>query len=504
VAALRRVPALVGLGLAVSAVVVAGETALCRVVLDHHLPDIVMVYLLGVVLLAIRFGYAASLPATVMSVLAFDFFFTPPYLSFSVQDKSFFLTFVLMAFVASVISNQTERLVRREVRTAKLYAMSRELTVAGSADEMAHAACGHLAGAFESQAWMVLPEPDGERVLGETPGAAPPPAHVVARAAGILASGGRELEEPEASGRQSESLLALTASRGIVGVVVLRSRAVTRLGRASSRELLDAFATQIALGLERTRLAEEAQRAQLQVQTERLRNALLSSVSHDFRTPLGVIKGAVTAIIDQSATMSAARRSEHLQTISEEATRLNRLLRNLLSMTSLEAGTMRAQKEWQPLEDVVGVALNRLDEQLGHRVVKVEIEPSAALAPFDASLIEQVLVNLVENAGKHTPLDLPIRIGARRVGDDVEVEVADEGPGVPLDQREAIFDKFHRVAPGTPGMGLGLTICRGIVTAHGGRIWCDERPKGGAVFRFTLPAAAPPAMGALPELSAEP
>lgn len=382
--------------------------------------------------------------------------------------------------------------------------MSRELTVASSADEMAHAACRHLAGAFDSEAWMVLPGLDGESVLGETPESARPPARTVTRAVEMLSSGGRRLHDLEAKDGRSERLLALMASRGVAGVIVLRPRAGRNLGRASSRELLDAFATQITLGLERTRLAVEAQRAHLQVQTERLRNALLSSVSHDFRTPLGVIKGAVTAIIEQSATLSAARRTEHLQTISEETTRLNRLLRNLLSMTSLEAGTMRARKEWQPLEEVIGVALNRLDEQLGHRDVKVEIEPGAALAPFDASLIEQVLVNLVENAGKHTPVGLPIRIGARRVGDDVEVEVADRGPGVPPDQREAIFDKFHRGAPGTPGMGLGLTICRGIVTAHGGRIWCEERAQGGAVFRFTLPAATPPTIAALPELSTEP
>jgi two-component system sensor histidine kinase KdpD len=346
-----------------------------------------------------------------------------------------------------------------------------------------------------------LPGLDGESVLGGTPESARPPARTVARAVEMLSSGGRRLDDLEADDSQPERLLALRASRGTAGVIVLRPRGRMRLGRASSRELLDAFATQIALGLERTRLAEEAQRAHLLVQTERLRNALLSSVSHDFRTPLGVIKGAVTAIIEQSTTLSAARRSEHLQTISEETTRLNRLLRNLLSMTSLEAGTMRARKEWQPLEEVIGVALNRLDEQLGRRDVKVEIEPSAALAPFDASLVEQVLVNLVENAGKHTPVGLPIRIGVRRVGDDVEVEVADKGPGVPPDQREAIFDKFHRGTPGTPGMGLGLTICRGIVTVHGGRIWCEERAQGGAVFRFTLPAAAPPTLTALPELS---
>jgi two-component system sensor histidine kinase KdpD len=472
---LQRVPRLVGLGLGVSLAAVVAETAVCRLLLDQHLPDIVMVYLLGVVLLAVRFGYAASLPATAFSVLAFDFFFTPPYLSFDVQDKRFLLTFLLMAFVAAVISNQTERIVRREVRTAKLYAMTRELSIAGASGEMARAACRHLAEAFDADVWVVLDRQEGgTETFGAVAGSEPPP---------------------------ESTRVPLGSALGVDGFIALRPTR-RQLSRTSNRELLDAFANQLTLALQRAKLADEAQHAHLEVQTERLRNALLRSVSHDFRTPLGVIKGSVTAIIEQGAQLSAARQAEHLKTISEETTRLNRLLRNLLSMTSLESGTLRARKAWHPLEEVIGVALNRLDEQLEDRRLTVAIEPAAALAPFDATLIEQVLVNLVENAAKYTPRGLPIRIGARRVGEAIEVEVEDQGPGVPVDQREVIFDKFHRAVSGGHGMGLGLTICRGILTAHGGRVWCEQGAQGGSIFRFSLPSPEAPVLTSLPEAPA--
>jgi two-component system, OmpR family, sensor histidine kinase KdpD len=353
------------LGLTAALGVVVVVTAFAWFALDRdRLPEIVMTYLLGVVVIAMRFGYAPSLLASVASVAAFDFFFTAPYLSFAVSDKHFVLTLVVMFLVALVISYLTEG--------------------------------------------------------------------------------------------------------------IRRSEAVAR---------------------ERGREAE----------TERLRNAVLSSVSHDLRTPLAVVMGAVTSLIDGEATLPTERKREYLRTIANEAARLNRLVRNLLDMTSLEAGVMRARKQWQPLEEVVGVALGRLEEVLQGRPVRVHIAPEASLAPFDASLIEQVLINLVENAVKYTPPDTPVEIDARRVDGAVEIEVADRGPGVPRGKEEQIFEKFERAAGTASGMGLGLTICRGIVAAHGGRIWCAKRDEGGASFRFLLPCeGAPPSMRELPEAVGEP
>jgi two-component system sensor histidine kinase KdpD len=327
--------------------------------LDRRPTDVLMILLLGVVLTALRFGYAASLMTAVLSVLAFDYFFIEPYFSLEVYDRRYILTFAVMLFVALVISNQTEHL--------------------------------------------------------------------------------------------------------------RRSMAATR-----EREI--------------------------EIENERLRNSLLSSVSHDLRTPLAVVKGVATALLEQEDTLPRERRREYLQAISDEASRLNRFVGNLLDVTSLEAGGLRARKDWQPLEEVIGVALNRMEDQLGARPVQVRIAPDAALASFDSALIEHVLVNLVENATKYTPPDSPLEINTRRVRSGIEVEVADGGPGVPPGQEEQVFTKFHRATGAAAGMGLGLTICRGIVTVHGGRIWCKNRPEGGASFRFVLPSQEPaPDIKALPD-----
>jgi K+-sensing histidine kinase KdpD len=348
-----------GVAVLASVVTVGLAAAVGWFLLDRRLTDVVMTFLMGVVLMAVWFGYAASLVTTVLSVAAFDFFFTEPYFSLDVYDRRHVLTFAVMLFVALVISNQTEHL--------------------------------------------------------------------------------------------------------------RRSMAVTREREA-------------------------------EIQNERLRNALLSSVSHDLRTPLGVVKGSATALLEQEKTLTPERRREYVQAISNEANRVDRLVRNLLDMTSLEAGALRVRKEWQPLEEVVGVALGRLEDQLGPRPVQVRIDPAAAVAPFDSTLIEHVFVNLVENALKYTPAPSPLEINARRVDAGVEVEVADAGAGVPPGEEERVFAKFHRASDTALGMGLGLTICRGIVTAHGGRIWCENRPTGGASFRFLLPCGEhPPPMSGLPE-----
>ncbi len=446
-------PASLALGIAAGLVVVGVGTAVCALLLRQRLTDVVMVYLLGVVVVAMRFGYAPSLFTAAASVAAFDFFFVAPYYSFAVADKRYVVTFAIMLFVALVISDRTERIRRiaaaareREVRTARLYAMSRELAVARSSDEVMRVGRRHFDEVFQSDVRLLVSDAGG--VIQRT-----------------------EAAEPE-------------------GEV----------------DLMDTFASQIGLAMERARLGEDAQRAQLEVQNERLRNALLSSVSHDLRTPLAVIKGAVTALLDGDPNLTESRRAENLAAISDEASRMNRLVSNLLGMTSLEAGALRVRnKEWQPLEEVIGVALNRLDEQLDDRVVRVQIPPDASLVPFDATLIEQVFVNLVENAIKYTPPSTAISITARRMARGVEVVVADSGPGVPAGEEESIFEKFHRAARTEPGMGIGLTICRGIVVAHGGTIRYAPAEGGGASFRFVLPLdAAGPPESILPEMAGEP
>jgi two-component system sensor histidine kinase KdpD len=498
---------------AASVAIVTADTIMARVALDHRVADVVMFYLLGVVIVAMRFGYLASLIASVLSVASFDFFFVPPYLSFAVSDKRYVTTFAIMLFVAFVIANLMDRIRRdarrvrrREVRTASLYAMSRELAVASSSADIARVARQHLHHVFESEVTVLLADGAGGLRSSEPPGALEEPDHSNGRLTRlalelIVAGSGAGHHPASCHAATGEELVALRASSGAFGVLVVVPPQPDFFESADHRDLLDMFANQVALAIERARLSEDAQRALFDVQKERLRNALLSSVSHDLRTPLAVVKGAVTALLERGDELSSSRRQEYLETISDEASRLNRLVRNLLNMTSLEAGALRARKQWHPLEEIVGVALDRMDEVLKDRPVRVDVAAEAAIAAFDATLLEQVLINLVENAVRYTPAGSAIDIRTTREDGGVLVEVADRGPGVPPGQEERIFEKFNRAAPPTTGgMGLGLTICRGILTAHGGTIWCENRPDGGAAFRFWLPhETEPPPMDRLPE-----
>jgi two-component system sensor histidine kinase KdpD len=251
--------------------------------------------------------------------------------------------------------------------------------------------------------------------------------------------------------------------------------------------------------MDRVRLAEQAQQVQVQMEAERLRSAVLSSVSHDLRTPLSVITGAASALLESDAAIAEASRRDLAQTIHEEAQRLNRLVRNLLDMTRLASGALKVAKEWQALEGVIGAALGRLEEQLSGRVVKTYVDTSLPLVPIDGVLIEQVLINLLENAAKYTPAGTPIEISARQRDSEVVMEVADRGPGVPADLADRVFEKFFRLPREREGggAGLGLAICRGLVEAHGGKIWVEPREGGGSLFRFTLPIeGSPPEIGA--------
>jgi two-component system sensor histidine kinase KdpD len=313
----------------------------------EQVADVVMVYLLGVVIVSLSFGYGPSLLVAVLSVVSFEFFFIPPAFSFAVQDLRHSPTFLVMFVVAFVVS--------------------------------------HLAKRIRDQ-------------------------------------------------------------------------------------------------------ADAARRATLRAETEQLRNALLSSISHDLRTPLTVVTGATSALLGDHAPTDEAKRRTLIMTAHEEALRLNRLVANLLDMTRLDAGALKVKKELQPLEEVVGSALYRLEDRLRGRAVGTNLPGDLPLVPFDAILIEQVLINLIENATKYAPPGGPIDIAVRAIDGEVEVEVADRGPGVNAADAELVFEKFYRAREGEGGgVGLGLTICRGIVSAHRGRIWVDPRPQGGASFRFTLP-----------------
>jgi two-component system sensor histidine kinase KdpD len=466
----------------------------------NQLPDVVMVYLLGIVLVALRFGYGPSLLAAVLSVLFFDFFFIPPLYTFAVRDLSHIVTFGVMFLVAVVISGLTQRVraqaeaaAQREQRTASLYALSRELAATKQVEDIAQIAARHLFDALGMEAALLVPTADRSSVVAVHVGR-----HALAIDDKEQAVAEWVWDHERAAGFSTDTLpsaratyLPLLASRGKVAVLGVRTEDPKRRLTPETRQHLAAFANQIASAIERTELASEAQWAQLQMETEQMRSSLLSSVSHDLRTPLAVVTGAASTLLED--TVGAATRRELTETILQEAQRLNRLVRNLLDMTRLEAGALRVNKEWQPLEEVVGSALNRMDEALAGRQLAIDLARDLPLVPLDAVLIEQVLVNLLENAVKYTPPGSPIEIRASIRPGGVEVVVADRGPGIPSGEEQRIFEKFQR-AHGAPGggVGLGLAICLGIVMAHGGQLFARNREGGGAEFRFQLPVEGRP------------
>jgi two-component system sensor histidine kinase KdpD len=262
----------------------------------------------------------------------------------------------------------------------------------------------------------------------------------------------------------------------------------------AERRLLEALAAQAGAALERLALAEQSRRTAVEVEAERLRTALLSSLSHDMRTPLAAVEGAATTLLQDASALDDATRRELAATIVQESQRMSRLVANLLDMIRVETGALGVQKEWQLLSDVAGVALIRMDEQLRDHPVRTDFPASLPLVPVDEVLLEQVFVNLLENAARYTSPGTPIELGAEERGpQEVIAYVADRGPGIPAGEEERIFEKFHRAGSTVgSGVGLGLTICRGIVTAHGGRMWAENRIGGGAVFRFTIPITGTP------------
>jgi len=487
-------------GYLAGAAVVGASTLMAWIVFGRvELTDVTMLLLLGVVVVAMRFGYGPSLLAAALSVVAFDFFFVRPYWSFAVSDPRHIVTFAVMFLVAVVISHLTKRIRdhaeharERERRTASLYALSRDVGALQSTKPLLEAAARHVREVFggvkvaflmprhdDRDALEVVYADDGTFIANDTDLGVADWVWVNERSAG---AGTATLPTSRAM------ILPLKGAGARVAVLALFPSESAMLGTAEERQLLETFAGLIGSALERILLADEARGARLRMETEQLRNALLSSVSHDLKTPLAVVTGATSALLEEGAPKDEVTRRELIQTAHEEAQRLNRLVRNLLDMTRLEAGALKVNKNLESLEEVVGSALNRMEDRLRGRDVKATIPVDLPLVALDAALVEQVLINLLENATKYTPEGSPIDIEAKEKDGEVEVDVADRGPGVSAADVDRIFEKFYRAHEREGGgVGLGLTICRGVVTAHGGRIWVDARPGGGAVFHFALP-----------------
>jgi two-component system sensor histidine kinase KdpD len=431
-----------------------------------------------------------------MSVGAFDFFFVPPYYTFAVSDTQYFVTFSVMLVVAVVISGlaariraQAESAREREGRMAALYAMSRELASTRGVEGLLAVATRHITELFRARVAILLPDTSGR--LGEVAVGAEFPMET-----SEVAVSQWVYDHGQVAGQGTDTLpgaaglyVPLLGSRGAVGVLGLRPTDPRSLQAPEQLHQVETFASQTALAIERAQLAAAAEQAQVRAETERLRNSLLSSVSHDLRTPLASITGAASTLLENEARLDAATRRDLLEALHEEADRLNRLVQNLLEMTRLEAGALVPHTAWHSVEEVVGAALGRFGKSLAERPVTTRIPAELPLVPMDDVLIEQVLINLIDNAIKYTPAGTPIEVSAEETGAAVVVEVADRGPGLRPGEERLIFEKFHRTdpAPSVRGAGLGLAICQGIIQAHGGRIWAENRPAGGVALRFALP-----------------
>jgi two-component system sensor histidine kinase KdpD len=477
-----------------------------------HPTNLVMIYLLGVVVVALRFGRGPSIFASVLAVAAFDVLFVPPRWTFAVADTQYVLTFAVMLMTGLVISAlvarvrfQAESARGRERSTAALYALSRELAASQNREQIARIAVRHVREATDARAVVLLPGEDRRLVpLGIDVGGFEPSSHDEAVAKWVLEHGQTAgLGTATLPGAQA-LYLPLAGSRqaaGVLGVLPAQGRTSIDL---EQQHLLQTFADLVALAIQRAELAAEAERIRLGMETERLRSSLLSAVSHDLRTPLSAITGAGSTLLDSDTSLDPSVRRELASSILKESERLNRLVANLLDMTRLQAGALEVHKEWQPVEEAIGASLERLARQLKDRPLTTHIAPDLPFVPLDDLLIQQVLVNLLENAVRHTPPGTPIEVAARAETDAVVIEVADRGPGLP-DPPGRLFEMFYRAASGNSrsGTGLGLAICRGIVELHGGKIDAANRPGGGAVFRFRLPVQGSPP-GAIGESSSNP
>ena len=470
------------------------------------LANMIMLYLLGTVGIALRYGRGPGIFASFLSVAAFDFFFVPPRFSFSVTDTQYLLTFVMMLMVSLIISNLTSSLRYqarianyRERRTNALNAMSKALSSALMVDQIIQISNEHLVGIFQSQIAILLPD-SHEKIHQPLTDTSSIPGQLDLGVAQWV------FDNQQRAGFGTNTLPAnvllyipLQAPMRTRGVLAIAPNQQMALFQPEQQQLLATFAAQIALALERVHYVEVAQDALISMEAERLRNSLLSAISHDLRTPLTAIVGLSSTLAEQSH-MEETTRAELIHAINEEALHMSSLIINLLDMARLQSGKVMLNLQWQPIDEVIGSALRISAHVLATHQIQLKLADNLPLLEFDAVLIERVLCNLLENASKygHNHIDIEAKIH----NDLFELSISDNGPGLPAGMEEKIFEKFTRgeKESSTSGVGLGLAICRAIIEAHGGKIEGLSLPVRGARICFSLPLGHPPRITAEPWL----
>jgi two-component system sensor histidine kinase KdpD len=481
--------------------VVVAATLLGHLIRELVAPtNLVMIYLLGVVVTAVFWGLGPSILVSALSVMAFDFFFIAPSLKLTVYDTQYLFTFaalflvgVIISYLASRMRRHTEVARERERQTAALYALSRDLAVSNDLDSYVQAVMKGTKETFGYDVVIFLPDVQNKGTLKPYTEDSN-----ITVAENELAAAIWSFQHQRMVGHGTDTLpnakaryLPLVTARGMVGVMSLSSAEANSELTIEQERLLEAYADLAALAIEGILLAQEAHNTQALKAKEKLQTALLNAISHDLRTPLVSIIGVLSSLQEEGISLDEASRKNLIQVAREEAERLNHLITNLLDQSRIEAGAMRISRQPSQVQDLVGAALEQLGSRSSGRPIKIATPPELPFLLVDFGLIVQTLVNVLDNALKYSPPPSPIEITGRQVGEEVHLEVADRGIGIPPQDLTRVFDKFYRIQyPGNvAGTGLGLSICKGIVEAHGGRIAAENRPGGGTIIKLMLPVA---------------
>jgi two-component system sensor histidine kinase KdpD len=488
--------------------------------------NVTLIFLLLCFVLSLVVGAGPGVLAAIVSFLAFDFFFIPPFYTFTVDKSHHVLALFVYLGVAVVsaqlvahIRSRSEVAERAQRRTELLYELNAALIADVTVEEVLATIVERVVHIYGARGCRILLPNDeetltGERMLEVRSWFPPESSREIDRQQRAIAdwvlqhrepAGLNTLDKRSYRSRRGGTVrpvplvrkapdvlyLPIATSQHTIGVLEISSREERGVFTEEDQELLGSFSNQAALALERGRLSEEAAKAAALTESDQLKSALLAAVSHDLRTPLAVTKACVTSLLDESVKWSDEERDEFLRSIDEETDRLTLLVSNLLDLSRIEGGVLRPEKEWYDVAELIEDVAGRLDphaKQTAH-LLRTDVEEDLPVAHFDYVEIAQVVMNLGENAIKYTPAGSDIVLSASQTQSAIEISVKDNGPGIPPKELPYIFDKFHRaeVTKRVPGIGIGLAICKGIVEAHGGRIWVESEPGKGANFRFTIP-----------------
>ncbi len=488
-------------GYALGIALVALATLLGRLLVNFFSPaNTVMFYLIGVTVTAITFGLVPSIMTSLFSVLAFDFFLVPPYYTFTVSDTQYVITFVALFIVGVVISylttrirQQTEIAIKREHETATLYSLSRSLTISTGMDKTLQTILKGARETFGRDTVILLPDGAGTlRPYVESPDSTMNEKELAA----IYQSFQNQTTSRQRIQVISETgatCIPLKTSSRLVGTMVLKGLKPHKLWSQEQIQLMEVFADLAALVIEHNQLVEDARNAQILEASEKLQAALLSSISHDLRTPLVSVIGVLSSLQEESINLDESAKSKLIQVAREQAEYLNHIITNLLDVSRIEAGVVKISRQFSDVQDLVGAALEQMSSRIRGRPITVQIPVELPFISVDFGLIVQAFVNVLDNALKYSPGDSPIDIKAWQIANVVNIEIADRGIGIPPADISHVFDKFYRLQRpiNVPGTGLGLYICKGIIEAHGGNIAARNRPGGGTIISITLPISAP-------------